>query len=78
MKIQNLFLGLTTTINGKNKTLYMSTVPSIEERTRDNLNKTFFELGITNETEITVADVTSPNSITIKIKYQSQNEVEMI
>lgn len=57
----------------------MSTVPSIEERTRDNLNKTFYELGIVNETEITVADVTSPNSITIKIKYQvAQNEVEMI
>ena len=32
--------GITTTFNGKNKTLYMQTVKSIEEKTRENLKKT--------------------------------------
>ena len=32
--------GVTTSVNGKNKTLYMQTVKSIEERTRANLKKT--------------------------------------
>ena len=32
--------GITTSIGGKNKTLYMQTVKSIEERTRQNLKKT--------------------------------------
>ena len=30
---------ITTLINGKSKTLYMKTVKSIEEKTRENLNK---------------------------------------
>ena len=32
--------GVTTSVNGKNKTLYMQTVKSIEERTKENLKKT--------------------------------------
>lgn len=32
--------GLTANIGGKNKTLYMQTVKSIEERTKENLKKT--------------------------------------
>ena len=32
--------GITTSLGGKNKTLYMQTVKSIEERTRQNLKKT--------------------------------------
>lgn len=32
--------GITTTQNGKNKTLYMQTVKSIEEKTKENLKKT--------------------------------------
>lgn len=32
--------GITTTLNGKQKTLYMPSVPSIEEATRPNLKKT--------------------------------------
>ena len=32
--------GLVTTINGKNKTLYIATVKSIEEATKPNLKKT--------------------------------------
>ena len=32
--------GITTMIKGKNKTLYMQTVKSIEEKTRENLKKT--------------------------------------
>lgn len=69
--------GLTTIINGKNKTLYMSAVKSIEERTRSNLTLSLCELGLQDNQEITVADTTSPNTITIKLKY-NLNEVEMI
>ena len=32
--------GITTSVGGQNKTLYMQTVKSIEERTRQNLQKT--------------------------------------
>ena len=32
--------GVTTSDNGKNRTLYMQTVKSIEERTKQNLKKT--------------------------------------
>lgn len=68
--------GLTTNINGKNKTLYMSTIKSIEERTRDNLNKTLEELGLEDNAEILVADITAPTSLVIKLKYLSL-DVEM-
>lgn len=68
--------GLTTTVDGKNKTLYMSTVKSIEERTRANLTLSLFELGLRDGQELLVADLTNPNSVTIKLKYNT-NEVDM-
>lgn len=68
--------GLTTTINGKNKTLYMSTIKNIEERTRDNLNKTLIELGLQDGSDIMVADVTSPTTLIIKLKYLI-NDIDM-
>lgn len=68
--------GLTTTINGKNKTLYMSTIKSIEEQTRDNLNKSLVDLGLENNAEIIVADLTSPNTMVLKLKYLV-SDVEM-
>lgn len=61
--------GLMANINGRNKTLYMRTVPSIEEKTRENLSKSLIELGLTNGSEINVADVTTPNTITLKLKF---------
>lgn len=61
--------GLTTIIDGKNKTLYMSTIASIEEQTKENLNKTLLELGIKDGSELTVADLTSPNTLVFKMKY---------
>lgn len=61
--------GLTTTINGKNKTLYMSTIKSIEEHTRENLNKSLVELGLTDSSEIMVADLTTPNTMLLKLKF---------
>lgn len=63
--------GLTTTINGKNKTLYMSTVTSIEEKTRPNLKMTLKELGIQNGQELVVADVTTPNSLIFQMKLNA-------
>ena len=61
--------GLTAYINGKNKTLYMHTVASIEERTRENLTKTLVELGLRNGSEINVADITTPSAIVLKLKF---------
>lgn len=63
--------GLTTSIGGKNKTLYMSTIKSIEEKTRENLNKSLVELGLQNHSEIMVADLTTPNTIVLKLKYEN-------
>ncbi|CAH1975153.1 unnamed protein product [Acanthoscelides obtectus] len=68
--------GLTTVIDGKNKTLYMSTIKSIEERTRVNLDKTLVELGIKDGQDILVADVTSPTTVVLKLKYLT-SDVEM-
>lgn len=70
--------GLTTTLGGKNKTLYMSTIASIEERTRENLNKTLIELGLTDGSEIMVADLTSPNTLVFRLKYlKNFQDIEM-
>lgn len=68
--------GLTTIINGKNKTLYISTIKSIEERTRDNLNKTLVELGLQDGADIMVADSTSPMTLVVKLKFLIK-DVEM-
>ncbi|CAH0552659.1 unnamed protein product [Brassicogethes aeneus] len=68
--------GITTTIGGKNKTLYISAIKSIEEKTKDNLNKTLTELGLKDGSEIMVADVTSPTTLVIKLKFMN-NDVEM-
>lgn len=68
--------GLTATIDGKNKTLYMSTVRSIEERTRKHLTLSLGELGLKDGQELMVADQTTPNTIILKLKYNA-NEVEM-
>lgn len=59
-------------LNGKNKTLYISTVKSIEERTRSNLNLTLEELNVKNGQELSVADQTNPNTSTIRIKYTNE------
>jgi len=68
--------GLTTMINGKNKTLYLPLVKSIEEATRPNLNKTLAELCIEEGGEIVVADVTTPSSLIFSIHYEDL-DVEM-
>ena len=68
--------GVTAMINGKNKTLYMQTVASIEEKTRQNLPKTLTELGLTDNDEINVADVTTPNTVVFKLKF-CNTDIEM-
>lgn len=59
--------GIVTMIGGKNKTLYMSTVKSIEVATKPNLKKTLKELNLVNGQEIYVADPTSPNNLLFKL-----------
>ncbi|XP_031565141.1 NEDD8-activating enzyme E1 catalytic subunit-like [Actinia tenebrosa] len=66
--------GITTMIDGKNKTLYMQSVKSIEERIRGNLSKTLQELGLTDGHEIVIADSTTPKAIICKIHYTSTME----
>lgn len=68
--------GLTALVDGKNKTLYMSTVKSIEERTKSNLTLSLIELGLKDGQEILVADQTNPKTVILKLKY-NENEVEM-
>lgn len=65
---------ITTLINGKSKTLYMKTVKSIEEKTRENLKMSLKELGLSDGSEIYVADQTTPTSITFKLSLTSQME----
>lgn len=67
---------LTTNIDGSNKTLYMSTVKSIEEQTRANLTLSLHELNLQDGQELMVADPTNPNTIVVKLKFTA-NEVEM-
>jgi len=62
--------GATTTIGGKNKTLYMQTPASIEEATRKNLKLTLTELGLSDGSQIVVADPTSPSAIVFELKLK--------
>ena len=62
--------GATTTIAGKNKTLYMQTPASIEEATRKNLKMTLSELGLSDGSQIVVADPTSPSAIVFELKLK--------
>ncbi|XP_053377136.1 NEDD8-activating enzyme E1 catalytic subunit-like [Mercenaria mercenaria] len=66
--------GLTANVHGKNKTLYMPTVKSIEEKTRENLKKTLGDLGIVNGQELYVADPTTPMTVTFKLSLGSNME----
>jgi ubiquitin-activating enzyme E1 C len=69
--------GLTATIDGKNRTLYMPTVTSIEERTRVNLKKSLNELGLEDGSQLMVADSTSPNTLVIILKFASPPDFDM-
>jgi ubiquitin-activating enzyme E1 C len=63
-----------TKIDGTgSKTLYMSSIQSIEQMTRPNLDKTLKELGLSNGQEILVADVTSPITIVFSLKLNNLN-----
>ncbi|KAF7268248.1 hypothetical protein GWI33_018610 [Rhynchophorus ferrugineus] len=77
VKFQMKNPGLTTTIDGKNKTLYIPTIKMIEERTRPNLSKTLIDLDLKDGQEIVVADITTPTSVIIKLRY-AINDVEII
>eukprot|EP00794_Sanderia_malayensis_P018927 gene18927-20831_t len=61
--------GITTMTNGKNKTLYMQNIPSIEQATRINLSKTLQELGLFDGQEVVVSDVTSPKPTICRVHF---------
>ncbi|KAK7817596.1 hypothetical protein U0070_024506 [Myodes glareolus] len=60
---------ITATLEGKNRTLYLQSVTSIEERTRPNLSKTLKELGLVDGQELAVADVTTPQTVLFKLHF---------
>ncbi|XP_072571084.1 NEDD8-activating enzyme E1 catalytic subunit isoform X3 [Paramormyrops kingsleyae] len=62
---------ITATLEGKNKTLYLQTISSIEERTRPNLCKTLKELGLTDGQELAVTDITSPQTLLFKLSLST-------
>ncbi|WAR24989.1 UBA3-like protein [Mya arenaria] len=66
--------GVTAMVQGKNKTLYMQTVKSIEEKTRQNLKITLKELGLVSGQELYVADVTTPLTLTFKLSLATNME----
>ncbi|CAG2109271.1 unnamed protein product [Medioppia subpectinata] len=60
---------VTTTAEGKTKSLYMKNVASIEQMTRPNLKKTLQELNLVDGQHLIVADVTTVNSLTFILKF---------
>jgi ubiquitin-activating enzyme E1 C len=76
-KFQMKSPGLTAIIDGKNRTLYMPTVTSIEEKTRVNLKKSLSELGLEDGSQLMVADSTSPNTLIIILKFGPPPDVDM-
>lgn len=58
---------VTTIVAGRTKTLYIPNIPSIEEKTRNNLLKSLSDLGLKEDSEIIVADATTPHTITFRI-----------
>ncbi len=66
--------GVTTTMNGKNKTLYMPNVASIEAATRPNLKKTLTELGLQSGSELVVADSTTPIAVIFKLIFEEEEK----
>lgn len=64
--------GVTTTDGrGRNRTLYLPSVSSIELMTRPNLKKTLTELELKDGSQLVVADSTTPNSIVFILKVHS-------
>uniref|UniRef100_A0A667Y6K2 NEDD8-activating enzyme E1C n=2 Tax=Myripristis murdjan TaxID=586833 RepID=A0A667Y6K2_9TELE len=62
---------ITATVEGKNKTLYLQSVASIEQRTRPNLSKTLKELGLSDGQELAIADVTTPQTMLFRLSFTS-------
>lgn len=60
--------GITTRIDGKTKTLYIQTVASIEQQTRKNLKMSLSDLGLSDGSELVVADSTTLTSIVFTLK----------
>ncbi len=61
--------GLVAAFPKKNRTLYMSNIPSIEEKTRDNLKKSLKELDLINNTKLIVTDLTRPTSLELILRF---------
>ncbi len=62
--------GITTIVNGKNKTLYMQNPEAIRIRTKENLPKKLKELGLEEKQELIVADITAPAALIFSLSYK--------
>lgn len=61
--------GLTTSVNGKTKTLYMTSIKSLEKATSANLSKKLSELELVDGQHITIVDVTTPKSMNFVLYF---------
>ena len=57
-------------IRAEGKTLYMQAPPSLEERTRPNLDKTIKELGLENGQQVVVTDPAFPLEFNFYLKFK--------
>jgi NEDD8-activating enzyme E1 len=51
------------------KTLYMTSIKSIEEKTKENLKKTLSQLDLFDGQEILVSDITTPQTLIFQLKF---------
>lgn len=61
--------GILAEADGKSRTLYMSTVPSIEEHTRGNLKKSLKELHLVNGSRLLITDPTNPVTLEVILRF---------
>lgn len=65
--------GIVAVFPEKNRTLYISNVPSIEKTTKDNLKKTLKELNLINGTKLIITDSTRPLPLEIILRFSEIN-----
>ncbi|EGD72325.1 NEDD8-activating enzyme E1 catalytic subunit [Salpingoeca rosetta] len=64
--------GLTTTVGGKNKTLYMARPAALEQATRPNLDKSLAELGLEHNQMVNVVDPTVAGALRLRLVMKQQ------
>lgn len=71
---QMLSPGVRWSCGDSSKSLYMRTPPSLEEKLRPNLAKTFAELGLESGSQLLIADTTRATASTIVLRLRGEME----